>query len=112
MGFAIFKVILSATIISFASWLSGKMPQLAGFIVALPITTLLVLLFSHTEYNSSEVSVAFAKNIFIAIPVTLLFFIPFLLANYFMLSFWQCYLYGLVLLVIGYFIYEYILNLL
>ena len=109
MSFVI-KVILSALVISFASWLSGKKPQLAGFIVALPLTTILVLLFSQMEYKDANNSVQFAKSIIAAIPPTLLFFVPFLLAHQLKLGFWGCYLSGLLLLIIGYFSHKYILS--
>jgi hypothetical protein len=101
------KIMLAALIIGFASWLSGKRPELAGFIIALPLTTLLALAFSYTEYKDSSASVAFAKSIFVGVPVSLLFFIPFLLAERLQLHFWQCYAVGLVLLVVGYFIHRY-----
>ena len=70
------KIILSSVIISFVSWLSGKKIGLAGFLTALPLTTLLALAFSHFEWKDSAQSVEYAKNVFVAIPVSLLFFIP------------------------------------
>lgn len=112
MGFAIAKIFIAAGIISLASYLSGKLPHVAGFIVALPLTTLLALLFSYAEYRSPETSIAFARNVFMAIPASLLFFVPFLLAGLLHLSFWQCYISGLVLLTIGYFGYQYLAGLL
>ena len=77
MYFAITKTIIAAIIISFVSWLSGRKTGLAGFITALPITTLLALAFSHLEWGDPKQSVEFAKSVFVAIPVTLLFFVPF-----------------------------------
>jgi hypothetical protein len=38
-----FKVLVSAIVISFASWLSGRFPSAAGFVIALPIATMLVV---------------------------------------------------------------------
>lgn len=70
----VFKMCLSAGVIAFASWLSGKRPELAGFIIALPLVTLLVLPFSFMEYQDAEKTVRFAQSIFIAIPLSLLFF--------------------------------------
>ena len=32
--FFILKILLAAVVIAFASWLSGKYPKLAGFIIA------------------------------------------------------------------------------
>jgi hypothetical protein len=45
----ILKIGIAATVIGFTSWLSGKKPELAGFIIALPIASLLALAFSQIE---------------------------------------------------------------
>ena len=39
------KVIFSGMIIAFASWLSVKKPVLAGFIIALPLMSLISIFF-------------------------------------------------------------------
>lgn len=108
MWLSIGKIIISAVLISFVSWLSGKKTVLAGFLTALPITTLIALAFSKFQWNDPKQSVLYAKSIFVAIPVSLLFFIPFLLAEKLQLNFWQCYLSGVVLLGLGYFMHTYI----
>jgi hypothetical protein len=100
------KIFIAATLISFASWLSGKRPELAGFIIALPLTTMLALAFSFAEYRDPAASVTFAKSVFVAIPVSMLFFVPFLLAERFHLGFLAAYGIGLVLLTGGYFIHR------
>lgn len=110
MIFSISKVIISASIISFVSWLSGKKLGLAGFITALPLTTIMALAFSQFEWTDSKQSVDFAKSVFYAIPVSLSFFVPFLFADKFNLNFWTCYLTGILFLVIGYFIHQAIIN--
>ena len=102
------KVAIAAILIAGASWLSGKRPDWAGFIVALPLTTLLALAFSHLEYNDAENSVAFAKSILIAVPLSLVFFIPFLLASVWKLPFWANYFIGIGLLVLGFFVHSYV----
>ena len=104
------KTLVAAIVIAFTSWLAGKKPELAGFIVALPLTTLLALLFSYAEFRDSATSVAFAKSIFVGIPVSLLFFVPFLLAERLALPFWWCYVLGLALLVAGYFIHRHLVQ--
>jgi len=100
VGIAIIKVFIAAVVISFSSWLSNKRPELAGFIVALPIATLIVLVFSHFEWGNSANTIRFAKSIFVGIPFSLLFFIPFLLAEKFNIGFWECYGLGLVMLIV------------
>lgn len=108
MWLAIGKTIVAAILISFVSWLSGKRTGLAGFLTALPLTTLLALAFSHMEWGDTKQSVDYAKSVFIAIPVSLLFFIPFLLAQKLNLGFWTCYSGGVALLGVGYFVHSYV----
>ena len=43
MFFSALKIAISACVIAFASWLSKQKPDLAGFIIALPLGTMLVL---------------------------------------------------------------------
>lgn len=108
MYLAAVKIAISAVVIAFASWLAGKRPDLAGFIIALPISTLLVLAFSYGEYKDPQKSVDFALSILTAIPLSLLFFVPFLLAKKFPMPFWGMYASGIGLIAIGYFIHAYI----
>ncbi len=108
MYLAIGKIIVAAVLISFVSWLSGKKTSLAGFLTALPLTTLLALAFSHIEWGDTKQSVEYAKSVLVAVPVSLLFFVPFLLAQRFNLSFWTCYFTGIGLLGGGYFIHTYL----
>ncbi|PJB69024.1 MAG: hypothetical protein CO093_11645 [Alphaproteobacteria bacterium CG_4_9_14_3_um_filter_47_13] len=112
MLFVTFKIFISALVIAFSSWLSEKKPELAGFLVALPLVTLLVLPFSFLEYQNTEASTRFAQSIFTAIPLTLVFFVPFLFAARLHLGFWWLYGSGLALLIAAYFLHKWILSLL
>lgn len=102
---AVIKIFLAAGIISATSWLSGKKPELAGFIIALPMVSILALLFSYIEHRDPETSITLAKSVMVGVPVSYLFFIPFFLAERFGWGFWQPYLCGLVLVVLGYFLH-------
>ena len=106
------KVIFSAIILSFASWLSFKKPILAGFIVSLPLVSLITILFSYAEFKDIDKTVSFAKSIFVGVPISLLFFLPFLFSKQLNLSFSQAYLSGIIILIVGYFIHKNITNLL
>ncbi len=110
MFLTVMKTLVAAAVITFASWLSNKKPGLAGFIIALPLSSLLVLLFSYAEYHDAAASVRFAKSIFVAVPLSLLFFVPFLLADKLHFGFWGLYASGLALLVVAYFAHTYILK--
>jgi hypothetical protein len=106
MLWLIFKIFISTSIIVFSSWLAGKKPGLAGFIFALPISTLLVIPLHYKEWSDAAKSVEFAKSIFYSVPLSLLFFVPFLFAEKFQLNFWTMYSLGIVLLAAGYFIHS------
>jgi hypothetical protein len=111
MTLFLLKVFIAAIVISFCAWLSGKRPDLAGFILALPIASLIALVFSYTEYKSVPTAIAFARSIFVGVPVSLLFFVPFLLAEKLNISFWQSYSAGLGMLVVGFFLHKAVLAL-
>lgn len=100
------NVLVSAVVISTASWLSGRFPALAGFMVALPLATLLVLPLSYREHADPAASILLAKSIFIAIPISLTFFLPFLFSERFGLTFWQAYGLGCAALPIGFFLHR------
>ena len=105
------KVLLAALIIAFASWLSGKKPELSGFIIALPIASIIAIAFSYLEHKNTENTVIFAKSILVGIPVSYLFFLPFFFAKNFNMNFWLIYGLGIILLLIGYFVHKYITSL-
>lgn len=105
MTFAV-HVFVSALVISAASWLSGRFPVAAGFVVALPLATMLVLPLSFQEHGSTENAIALARSIFIAVPISLCFFLPFLLSNRLGLGFWQAYGLGCLALPIGFFVHR------
>lgn len=106
------KILISVTVIVFASWLSGKKPELAGFIIALPLASMLVLAFSYAEYQNAENSVRFAKSILAAVPLSLLFFVPFLFAQRLPFGFWGLYALGVAFIAAGYFAHAFIMKLL
>jgi hypothetical protein len=105
MSFVI-NLIVSAAVISFAAWLSGRFPAAAGFIVAMPLATMIVLPLSQLQHGQSQNTFILAKSILIAVPISLGFFIPFLVSQRFGLSFWQAYGLGCCLLPVGYFIHR------
>ena len=55
-------------------------PGLARFLVAMPIATMLVLPPSYFAHGNPAHSIALAKSILLAIPVSLTFFLPFRLS--------------------------------
>lgn len=108
----VLKTGISALAIAFSSWLAGRKPELAGFIIALPLASLLSLVFSYVEHKDTEASITFAKSILIGIPVSCLFFLPFFFSKKFGYGFWESYVIGFALLVAGFFLHKYIISLL
>ena len=105
------KVLLAALVIAFASWLSGKKPELSGFIIALPIASIIAIAFSYLEHKNTENTVIFAKSILVGVPVSYLFFLPFYKEKNLSMNFWLVYGLGIILLVMGYFVHKYITSL-
>ncbi len=110
MWFAAAKVIISAGVIAFSSWLAGKRPDLAGFIIALPLATLLALPFAHMSFQDPENSIRFARSILVAVPLSLTFFVPFLLAGKLQWPFWALYVTGILCIGIAYAVHRFIMN--
>lgn len=108
------RVLISAGIISFCSWLAEKKPELAGFIIALPVSTLLVLALTHFSVGESDPTktVTLAKSIFVSIPLSLVFFAPFFFVEKLQLSFWTAYGAGVLLLALAYVAHRFILTVL
>ena len=47
------KLLITASVIVFSSWLSQKRPDLAGFIIALPLASLLALALAHLQHGDA-----------------------------------------------------------
>ncbi len=110
MIFTTLKIAIAALVIAFASWLSGKRPELAGFITALPLVSILAIAFSYIEYQDTATTAQYARSIIFAVPISWLFFLPFFFIEKWDLNFWISYGVGLGLLVIGYFLHQYIMR--
>ncbi|MDP3920377.1 MAG: hypothetical protein Q8R76_06190 [Candidatus Omnitrophota bacterium] len=105
-AFFAFKVIMSALIITGASWLSGKKPFLAGFLIALPLMSMLAILFSYLQYRDMDKVNQFASSILVAVPLSLCFFVPFLLNRWLKMNFVMTFGAGLIFLGVAFFIHS------
>jgi uncharacterized membrane protein YczE len=104
------KLFIAAFVIAFSSWLAGKRPELAGFIIALPIGSLLALAFTHVEHSDPAAEITLARSILIALPISVMFFLPFFFTEKFGYTFWTAYSLGLALLTAGYFLHRQIMH--
>lgn len=100
------KTVFSALLIAGISSLATRFPVLAGYLIALPLSTLLALSFTYAQTGSGEQAARFALSVLSAIPVSLTFFIPFLFYSRFKGSFWFYILAGLVMLYAGFFVHR------
>lgn len=96
------KVLLSSLILVGASWLAGKNPILAGFIIALPLMSMIAILFSYFQYRDMAKINEFALSILVAVPLSLAFFIPFALNKWLKLGFTLTYGLALGCLAVAY----------
>ena len=110
MLFTLIKASIAAFIIDFASWLAGKKPELAGFITALPLVSILAIAFAYTQHGDVSNTAQYARSIIFAVPISWLFFVPFFFTEKFNLGFWGSWAIGLGLLVVGYFLHQWILK--
>ena len=108
--FFIVKVLISGCLIAFASMLAGKKPILAGFIIALPLTSLLGILFVYIEHHNMDKVNEFVMSIVVAVPLSMVFFIPFLANKWLKMNFAVSFTTGLVLLVGAYLLHSTILK--
>jgi hypothetical protein len=104
------NIAISAVVIGFAAWLGGRHPRFAGFLVALPLATLLVLPLAQLQHHDAARTVVMARSILVAVPLTLTFFVPFLLADRLHLGFWSCYVLGILCLVGAFFLHRLVLR--
>ncbi len=100
------KTVFSALLIAGLSTLGTRFPVLAGFFVALPLTSILVLSFTYAQSGDGGQVAKLALSVLSAIPVSMLFFVPFLFYSRFKGSFWLYVLAGVVLLYAGFFVHR------
>lgn len=110
MLFTALKAGIAAFVIIFASWLAGKKPELAGFITALPLVSIMAIAFAYMQHGDTSITAQYARSIIFAVPISWLFFVPFFFTEKLSLGFWASWLIGLALLILGYFLHQWILK--
>ncbi len=109
MGFLL-KSIFSGLVVAFAAGLAGRKPVLAGFVTALPIMSMLAILFSYLEYRDMNKINQFAVAILVGVPLSLSFFLPFALNRWLRWGFPATYLAALGCLAAAYLLHGLILK--
>jgi len=73
--FFLVKVLVSALIIAGVSELAKKLPSLGGLIAAMPLTTLLALIWLYADTGDYQLAATFTRSVLFAIIPTIFFFI-------------------------------------
>ncbi len=92
------KVLISAVIIGVATEVAKRYPFWGAVIIALPLTSILAMSWLYVETHNNEQLTQFAQDIFVVVPVSLVFFLPFLVERKSGLGFIPNMLIGLALL--------------
>lgn len=72
------KLSLSLAVILGAAEAAKRSPTLGAFIVALPLVSILSMSWLYWDTRDPAKVSAFAREIFVLVPVSLVFFVPFL----------------------------------
>jgi hypothetical protein len=95
------KVLVSALVIAFASEMAKRDSFWGALLVALPLTSVLAVSWLYAETRDNALVTRFARDIFLLVPGSLVFFLPFLLETRTRLGFLPNLLVGLVLLALA-----------
>src|SRR3989338_4184093 len=94
----IVKILISAVVIAFCSWLAWKRLILAGFITALPLVSILAITLAYLEHRDMVKINQYALSIVTAVPLSLTFFLPFFLNRWLKMNFVITLAFGLLFL--------------
>lgn len=73
----IVKVLVSALVIAAATEVAKRNPFWGALLIALPLTSILAMSWLYAETRDNQLLTQFAKDIFVLVPVSLVFFLPF-----------------------------------
>ena len=100
-GLFLVKVLVSALVIALASEVAKRDSFWGALLVAMPLTSILAISWLYAETRDNALVTRFARDIFLLVPGSLLFFLPFLLEAKTRLGFFPNLIAGLVLLVLA-----------
>ena len=73
------KILISAVVIACATEVAKRQPFWGALIISLPLTSILAMSWLYAETRDNAQLTQFARDIFVLVPVSLVFFLPFLL---------------------------------
>ncbi len=95
------KVLISAVAIAVATEVAKRDSFWGAMLVALPLASILAVSWLYAETRDNALVTRFARDIFLLVPVSLVFFVPFLVEGKTRLGFLPNLLAGLVLLALA-----------
>lgn len=95
------KVLISAAVIAVAAEVAKRHAFWGAVLIALPLTSILAMSWLFAETRDNALLTRFAKDIFFLVPVSLVFFLPFLLEDKTRLGFIANLLIGVALLAVS-----------
>lgn len=72
------KLVISAALIAAATEVAKRYPFWGAVIIVLPLTTVLAMSWLYIETRDNALVSQFARDVFFLVPLSLLFFVPFL----------------------------------
>lgn len=75
------KLVISALVIALASEIAKRETFWGALLVALPLTSVLALSWLYIDTRDNALVTRFARDILTLVPVSLVFFVPFLLES-------------------------------
>ncbi len=95
------KVLVSALVIAAATEVAKRHPFWGAVIIALPLTSILAMSWLYVDTRDNQLLTQFAKDVFVIVPVSLVFFLPFWLEKKTQFGFPANLLLGLALLALA-----------
>ncbi len=95
------KLLVSAALIAVATEVAKRLPFWGAVIIALPLTSILAMSWLYLDTRDNALVTRFAKDIFVIVPVSLVFFLPFWLETKTQFGFVINLLLGLALLALA-----------
>jgi hypothetical protein len=77
--FFVVKVLVAAVIIGIAAEVAKRNPFWGAILIALPLTSILAMSWLYADTRDNALLTQFARDVFVIVPVSLVFFVPFLL---------------------------------
>ena len=95
------KLAVSALVIAAATEVAKRDSFWGALLIALPLTSILAVTWLYVETRDNTLATRFARDVLMLVPVSLLFFVPFLLEPRTRLGFWPNLGLGLALLAVA-----------